>query len=496
MPTQTTFTNLRRFRVGERLFVVNTQAVAFYDVSEADTDAICAAVSDVNAASGAARPDIPQQVQALLHDLDQQGVTECYERLQRSIELRQQDNGVRIFSLSPTHGCNLGCSYCYADEHYLERPAGGNGQSTEGTTLPIYGSPQGAPAKPSSLSMETADDFIQFALKETQPGEAFEVAFFGGEPMLQFDIMQHVVTTLNRLAPQQDRRVTYGLTTNGTILTDKHVDFLVENRFATMFSFDGLSSLQNKNRPFYGSNKGSYEHVVNNIRRALNHGLDIMVRATAPPAECDFTAIARAMLDLGITSFVIEPTTLSANQCDREVFQKLINSARQWSQEYVRLLGQQRFTYLGFAQNLSQIHRRSPRARACGAGVELVSVAPDGQLWPCMFWVGDQFEHWKLGDVKSGFKPNARSALRQLSVFDREGGEDCWARLFCGGCCYAAGNAPAHAHPGRSHFPAGPKMDCLYRQEMLKISAWIYSELAENDPDALQWVVTNTPMLG
>jgi uncharacterized protein len=360
--------------------------------------------------------------------------------------------------------------------------------------VPSPGSPP-SPAAPrraqpqAHMTRDVAEQCLEFMLTQgTRAGTGqLRVCFFGGEPMLRFDLLRHMVLELTKRAEACGISVLFELSTNGTLLSDEQLAFLEEYDVVVQISFDGCERLQNGNRPFVQGRKGSFDTVAANLRRALRHLHHVEVRSTIPAKECDFVEVGQALVDIGVPMFDIEIASAHELPWDAALFERLRRSLHSWCRRYYGILRETRTIDRGFEALARRLSAGGVKVRACGAALERVAIGCDGTLWPCHTWCGTPFAAWVLGDVRSGLCHRRTSRLiRSWDFQTRPQCRTCWARTFCLGGCFLTRESPAAVRSGRASVGANGEMACALLKERVKLAAWLTLELREKDPAALQ----------
>ena len=496
-PAQT-FENLIYFRRMGKSFVINERSMVIYDVSHLPTRLIAGLIPSTEDR----RPGVAKSIRAPRLHHGSGSLTEAsemYEALSfmndHQVDATTQEVEKEIsachdapppfsFAINPTHRCNLGCSYCFAEPQYLDRSVKSKADDMEESdtvTLPIL--QKGF--KTTVMNREGADDAMDYMLQSS--GKDVEVSFFGGEPMLEFDIIQYMVERMEAECAARDKKVYFAMTTNGTIATDKQIRFLTDHGFCIILSFDATRELHNKHRPFWRSDRGSYDTVLKNlVEKFLPSGMHIDVRATAPLEDIDFDVMGHAMLDIGADSFAIEPAFDLVDQYEARALRKAITSLEAWARSYVDLIPTRSFTFVYFTKMLERMRLLTPLVRPCGAGIGYVNIAADGSVWPCHLWTGNPHGDWQLGSVKEGItRPDLMHMFKHLNIHTRQWCKDCWARLYCGGYCFVPKDASQQWVPDED-YPRPAQLECDFWRELTEISAWVYTELNEKHPGTLE----------
>ena len=325
--------------------------------------------------------------------------------------------------LCVTHGCNLGCRYCY-------------GRHNTGNGDPLYGSSR--TDMPEDVAIKAIDLFWEGtgSLKE------LNLTFFGGEPFLNLPLMRTVAAYCREKERDTGKKIALSVVTNGTLLTEEAVAFAREHQVSVQISIDGPPAVQNKNRPFRDGT-GSYEVVVAGMRRLRASGRrHIPARVTAAQGNMEALQTFRHLTELGFSSVHLEPDlgggcedgSLSAKDVDI-----LIRQEEEVARAFVDLIQRGSYAnYHGLVRHIRDtrvVHNR--RHFYCGAGRGLICASNEGEFYPCHRFLG--IKTYCLGTVDTGIDHEKRKPFNTLHVDARPGCRECWARYFCGGgCCLGA----------------------------------------------------------
>lgn len=280
-----------------------------------------------------------------------------------------------------THQCNLGCSYCYAGEKFSR-----------------------------AMTLETGQKALRLAFQKPGP---IEVSFFGGEPMIAFDALASLTRLASKWAKRNGRELRFSVTTNATILTDKHLRFLAHYNFFVGISVDGLAKDHDKHRPFVGG-RGSGELVWQNLERACEVLPDFRVLTVVRPDT--FAGLPEAverMYRLGVGRLTLLPD-MEADWS--EVRWRVQDVYRQLARVTALsiLTDEPMFISPFYEQLLSNQQPGSGEAHgACGFGTDEVAIAPSGNFYPCARLVGpDRRDEVRIGNIASGFDQNRIQKLQ------------------------------------------------------------------------------------
>lgn len=383
-------------------------------------------------------------------------VKKAYEA--RSEKQDEENTPIPVTStvLQIANDCNLNCIYCYGD-------GGSYGRERE------------------LMTFETAKKSIDFMVANSADVERLTVIFFGGEPLINFDVVKKTFDYCKSIEESSGKKFRFSMTTNGTILTDEIYNFIKDNKISVMISMDGGKELQNKHR-CYCDGKGSFEDIVKNIERFKEaRGGHLTARSTVCSTDIRFKKIKDDLLALGFTNAV---TSMVDTSEDSELFiggdftERVIEQYQILCDDYVNSLKEGK----PFPQNLFEsafktLYFKLMKIRSCSAGNSGIAVGTNELIYPCHRFMGMP-EH-SMGTLDTGINEEIRAKYRQANIYTKEGCKDCWARYLCnGGCAHISA-----CHGGIFHAP-----DCycdIYRG-LYEIILHAYWELKEWDNDVFK----------
>lgn len=360
--------------------------------------------------------------------------------------------------LNLSHHCNLRCRYCYAD--------GGN-----------YGGLR------DNMSLEVARQAVDLLLRESEDRQEVQITLFGGEPLLNFPVLKETVHYAQEAGQKLGKVVGFSLTTNGTLLTDEVINFLLAESIGVSVSMDGPPEMHDRWR-LVADGGGSYKILYPKVKRLLEQRgpRPVGARVTLAKGMGDLKEILSHLLSLGFHEVGFAPVTSCQSDIalSEEENDKLLEAFEQLAREYVHkaLRGE----YLGFS-NLSnllgEIHSGDLRKYPCGAGIGFLSVSPAGDLFLCHRFTENR--ELLMGNVVKGISPVARNRLLQEGYLgEKEECQGCGIRYFCAGGCYYE----AHIRQGdwrrrNSHY-------CDWQKRWLEIGFKSYVIIMEYNPDFFQ----------
>ncbi|MFY9176918.1 MAG: thioether cross-link-forming SCIFF peptide maturase, partial [Caldicoprobacterales bacterium] len=286
---------------------------------------------------------------------------------ERLLSQLHRDTGIKALCLHAAHDCNLGCEYCFASK----------GDYATNRTL---------------MSYEVACKALEFLAQNSGTRRNIEVDFFGGEPLLNFDVIKRVVDYGRELEKSTNKKFHFTITTNGTILNEEIMDFINQNMDNIVISLDGRKDINDSMRPDRG-NHGTYDRIVSNARKIVDNrkGKQYYIRGTFTANNLDFGKDVFHIADLGFKEVSVEPVVGSGESfhLTMEHIPAILEEYEKLAREYLEYTKDgKELNYYHFNINLYDgpcIHRRIV---ACGAGFEYLAVSPEGDIYPCHQFVG------------------------------------------------------------------------------------------------------------
>ena len=329
---------------------------------------------------------------------------------------KNNSNVIKAMCLHIAHTCNLNCSYCFASQ--------GKYQGERGL-----------------MSFEVGKRAFDFLIEKSGTRRNLEVDFFGGEPLMNWDVVKKLVEYARSIEKEHNKNFRFTLTTNGMLIDDEVIDFLNKEMSNVVLSLDGRKEVHDHFRKDY-QGRGSYDKIVPLFKRLVDsrNGENYYVRGTYTHNNVDFTSDILHMADLGFTELSMEPVVCPPGDpyaLTEEDLPKLFEQYELLATEMIKRKKEGRgFTFYHYMLDLKNGPCIYKRITGCGSGTEYVSVTPWGELYPCHQFVGD--EKYSLGNIWDGITNTAvQDEFRSCNAYAREECRDCWAKLYCSGGCAA-----------------------------------------------------------
>ncbi len=358
---------------------------------------------------------------------------------------------VKAMCLHVAHDCDLRCAYCFA-----------------GT-----GSFSGARAL---LPLETGKKALDWLVSASGGREMLEVDFFGGEPLLNFGVVKELVAYGRALERAHNKRISFTLTTNGLKLTPDIVSFCNDEISNVVLSLDGRGRVHDRARKT-ADGRDSFGLVAGKIadfaasRERL--GLEYYVRGTYTACNLDFAEDALFLFDMGIKNISLEPVVLPSSHpmaIREEHISGLISQYDALAEAYLarRKAGESVY-FFHFHADLSGGPCLAKRVSGCGAGNEYAAVTPEGGIFPCHQFAGN--EAFKLGNVFDGaLEPALRDVMVNTTLYSKPECRACWAKYLCGGGCMAS------AHKLTGSLSAPDPIACALQKKRLECALGVLAE--------------------
>ena len=332
-------------------------------------------------------------------------------------KLKQKSAGViKALCLHVAHTCNLNCSYCFASQ----------------------GKYHGDRAL---MSLDVGKRALDFLIENSGTRRNLEVDFFGGEPLMNWDVVKQLVGYARKREKETGKNFRFTLTTNGMLIDDDVIDFSNREMSNVVLSLDGRKEIHDRLRVDYAGN-GSYDRIVPKFQEFVKRrgDGDYYMRGTFTHANPDFLNDIKVMLDLGFDKLSMEPVVCAPGDEAALTEQDLPVVFEQYEKLAELMLEREKagkpFTFYHYMIDLTDGPCIYKRISGCGSGTEYMAVTPWGDLYPCHQFVGE--EKYKLGDIWNGVTAKGvQDEFACCNVYTRPDCADCWAKLYCSGGCAA-----------------------------------------------------------
>lgn len=331
-------------------------------------------------------------------------------------DFKKRPTVVKALCLHVAHDCNLACRYCFAEEGEYH-------------------------GKRELMSFEVGKKALDFLIANSGNRRNLEVDFFGGEPLMNFQVVKDLVAYGRQQEKRFDKKFRFTLTTNGVLLNDDVIEFANREMANVVLSIDGRKEIHDLMRPFR-KGQGSYDLIVPKFQAfADSRGQDkYYVRGTFTRNNLDFSKDVLHLADLGFKQISVEPVV--AQETDdyalrEEDLPQLFEEYETLASEMVQRHGTDRdFNFFHFMIDLEGGPCVAKRLSGCGSGTEYLAVTPGGDLYPCHQFVGNP--DFLMGNVDEGItRTDIRDEFKACNVYAKPKCRECFARFYCSGGCAA-----------------------------------------------------------
>lgn len=365
---------------------------------------------------------------------------------------------VKALCLNIAHDCNLACKYCFASQG-------------------DYGG-----VKRELMSFDVAKRAVDFLIAMSGTRQHCEIDFFGGEPLLNWDVVKQTVEYVESIQAAHNKIFKLTLTTNGVLLTQDKIDYVNEHNISLVLSIDGREEVHNRMRPSAGGTD-TYKTVAKNLVNAVKQrdGREYYVRGTYTHNNLDFTKDVIAMSDLGFEHLSMEPVVGKEGEYvlrdeDLPILEKEYEKLADLYLQRQKDGWGEKFNFFHFRMDLYRGPCMAKRLRGCGAGHEYMAIVPNGDIYPCHQFVGR--DGYVLGNVFEGLKNfDIPREFRNTHVFTKPTCAKCWAKFFCSGGCHA--NNETFGGSIKELYELG----CKLQKKRIECAIMIQAELDEMNQD-------------
>ena len=328
---------------------------------------------------------------------------------------------IKSMCLHISHDCNLRCKYCFAS----------TGDFGKGRKL---------------MPVETGKKAIDFLLTHSGNRHNLELDFFGGEPLMNWDAVKEIVDYARSKEEEYNKKFRFTVTTNGVLLDDDSIDYINKEMKNVVLSLDGRKCV-NDNMRLAINGKGSYDVIVPKFQKLVEKRLqgdnkEYYARGTFTKNNLDFAQdVYHIADDLGFDQLSVEPVIADASEPYAITEEDLPIIFAEYEKLAVEMIRRKKeegrcFNFFHFMIDLDQGPCAIKRLRGCGCGNEYVSVTPDGDIYPCHQFVGN--DEWKMGNLDDEtLDVEMKDKFACSNIYTKEGCKDCWCKFYCSGGCNA-----------------------------------------------------------
>jgi uncharacterized protein len=370
------------------------------------------------------------------------------------IDFKKRSTVVKALCLHIAHDCNLACQYCFAEEgEYHGRRA--------------------------LMSFEVGKQALDFLIANSGNRKNLEVDFFGGEPLMNWQVVKDLVAYGREQEKLYDKHFRFTLTTNGVLLNEEILEFANREMSNVVLSIDGRKEVHDAMRPFRGG-KGSYDLIVPKFQQVAKsrNQTNYYVRGTFTRHNLDFSRDVLHLADLGFKQISVEPVVASPEDpysLRQEDLDQICREYDALAAEMVRRHGtDQDFNFFHFMIDLTGGPCVYKRLSGCGSGTEYLAVTPWGDLYPCHQFVGE--EDFKMGTVFEGItNTELRDSFKSCNVYAKEKCRECFARFYCSGGC------AANSYKFHQSIHDAYDIGCVLQKKRVECAIMIKAAIAEQE---------------
>ncbi len=367
-------------------------------------------------------------------------------------DFKKRETVVKALCLHVAHDCNLACKYCFAEEgEYHGRRA--------------------------LMSLETGKKALDFLVANSGNRINLEVDFFGGEPLMNWQVVKELVAYGRSLEEPFRKKFRFTLTTNGVLLNDEVMEFVNKEMSNVVLSIDGRKEVNDRMRPHRGG-QGSYDEIVPKFQKlAKSRGQkDYYVRGTFTRNNLDFSEDVAHLADLGFEQISVEPVVTGPSDDYALKEEDLETLLAQYDKLAADLLERRKagkpVNFFHFMIDLEGGPCVAKRLSGCGSGTEYLAVTPWGDLYPCHQFVGK--EEFLMGNVEEGvLRTDIRDEFKCCNVYAKEKCRNCFAKFYCSGGC-AANSYNFHQNINDTY-----DLGCELQRKRIECAIMIKAALAE-----------------
>lgn len=360
---------------------------------------------------------------------------------------------VKALCLNVAHDCNLRCDYCFA------------------STGDFKGARELMP-------LDVAKSAVDFLLQNSKHRRQLEIDFFGGEPLMNWDVVRQTVEYAKAEAAKLGKVFRFTITTNGLGLTPAIEEFINEHMYNVVLSIDGRKEVNDRIRRTVSNNGSVYEIIIPRFQRLVQNRGDksYFVRGTFTAHNLDFSQDVEHLHDLGFDQISMEPVVADPTEeyaLREDHLPRVLQEYERLAELYLERQRQGRaFNFFHFNVELKKGPCIYKRISGCGAGYEYLAVAPSGEIFPCHQFVGEP--EYVLGTVWSGLeKADVSDAFKDSHVLNKPICRSCWAKYFCSGGC----EKHNIQYSGSRDVPE--EMACEMEKKRLECSFYIQATLSD-----------------
>ena len=366
---------------------------------------------------------------------------------------KKRQTVVKALCLHIAHDCNLACKYCFAEEgEYHGRRA--------------------------LMSFEVGKKALDFLVANSGSRRNLEVDFFGGEPLMNFDVVKQLVEYGRSIEEANNKKFRFTLTTNGVLLNDDIIEFANKEMSNVVLSVDGRKEIHDMMRPTRNHKGSSYDIIMPKFKKVAEsrNQMNYYVRGTFTHNNLDFSKDVLHLADLGYKQISVEPVVAENSESyaiKEEDIPQILEQYDIIAKELIKRKKEGKgFNFFHFMIDLEGGPCVAKRLSGCGSGTEYLAVTPWGDFYPCHQFVGQ--EEFLLGNVDEGIKrTDLTDKFKCCNVYSKKECKDCFAKFYCSGGC------AANAYNFTGDINGSYSIGCELQRKRVECAIMIKAALAE-----------------
>ncbi len=403
------------------------------------------------------RSKLEETVEEIL-SLKEEGMLFTEDVYEKYIDsFKNRETVVKALCLHIAHDCNLACKYCFAGEGEY------HGQR-------------------SLMSLDVGKKALDFLVANSGNRVNLEVDFFGGEPLMNWQVVKDLVAYGRSLEEPNHKKFRFTLTTNGVLLDDEVLEFANKEMANLVLSVDGRKEIHDRMRPHRGG-QGSYDEVLPKYKKAAKsrNQMDYYVRGTFTRNNLDFAEDVKHLADEGFEQISMEPVVARPEEdyaLRMEDVPAILEEYDELALEYIRRKKEGKgFNFFHFMINLEGGPCVAKRLSGCGSGTEYLAVTPWGDLYPCHQFVGQ--EEFLMGNVEEGIlRTDIQDKFKACNVYAKDQCRDCFAKFYCSGGC------AANAYNNSGDINGAYELGCELQRKRIECAIMIKAVLADEEKES------------
>ena len=403
------------FRFKDKYIVLDVESGAVHSLDKTAYDVVCAHNSGSDPyVLGFDASDV-DEILSELAELKRNGSFDAPEPKLYKQKLPKSDV-IKSLCLHIAHDCNLRCKYCFA------------------STGDFHGERM-------LMTAETGRKALDFLIEHCGSRRHLEVDLFGGEPLMNFEVVKEIVAYGRELERKFDKEISFTITTNLVALNDEMIEFINHEITNVVISLDGRKEVHDALRATVNG-KGSFDIIVDKAKKLiqLRGDKEYYVRGTFTSNNLDFTKDVEALRDMGFDQISLEPVVMPDDSpyaiLEKDV-QRVLDEYDTLADFLIESCAEGKwFNFFHFMVDFDGGPCLKKRVSGCGAGVEYAAITPDGDIYPCHQFVGEK--KFLMGNVMTGeFDSTKREQFAECNILTKPVCRSCWAKYFCAGGCAA-----------------------------------------------------------